>query len=56
MTIAWHDVKWPETDTDRKAWGMAKAEANAGTAPMTDAVLKFVIRRATEIKKELLSK
>ena len=55
VSVAWGTVIWPETDTDRKAWELAKAEVSQGSAPMTDAILKLVTRRATEIKRELLS-
>lgn len=54
MSITWHDVIWPATDIDRQAWEMAKSEVNPSAYATSEALLKYVIRRASEIKKVLL--
>lgn len=53
MSVNWESVKWPDTEIDRTAFRMASEELYGNGLPV-EAVTRFIIRRAQEIKTELL--
>ena len=55
MSLVWEPVRWPDTEIDRTAFRMASEELYGNGLPV-EALTRFVVRRATEIKCDLLSK
>jgi hypothetical protein len=58
MSVAWqgnaNEYKWPSTEIDRQAFQMATEELCGNGLPV-EALTRFIIRRAQEIKTELLA-